>query len=785
MNKKKLYNLNVALLMAFSSVTPIIAQSSVAPAKQVTYHWQSVPVVGGGFVDGIICHPNVEGLRYCRTDMGGAYRWDNDAHKWIQLLDWVPEADCNLQGVESIALDPQHQERLYMACGTYTTLQGAILCSDDYGKTFRRVDVPILMGGNEGGRANGERMMVDPKNSDVIYFGTRLNGLWMSTNRGADWHQVKSFPELTETFDPNDRGGWMGINGSGIDCVVFAPDAKLDKDKDATQTIYVTCSQKEGDNLFVSKDGGMTWTAVAKQPTGLRPTHMILSADGQLYITYADTPGPSTMHDGAVWKYDTRKGKWQDVTPLRVGADGKAGFGYAAVSVDPRNANHVLVTTHCLWGKGGNHGDEIFRSMDAGKTWLPIYKHGYEDDNSLAPYTKVAPLHWMLDIEIDPFNSEHAIFTTGFGGWETFNLSDVEKEGGKVKWSIMSTGIEETVPLELYCPPSGAHLLTGVGDYGGFTYYDVTKPVETGANNKPNFGNTDGVCGAWHKPELMLRCGNIFNHLTKDAPISYSDDGGKNWVACPDVPGEIKPGQKGEPEHGHVAMSADGKTWVWTPEHKPAYYTTDKGATWTQCQGLPDNIKVVADKENDKLFYAVDVRDQKLYLSKDGAHTFVSYSLSLNLMPHPKDARTGEDRGDIRGGQDRVYAIPEHSGQLWLAAYDGLYFIDINPILSYDETGKAEVTGINPIQKSHVRLITGFGIGKAADGFDYPALYMIGVVDGQYGIFRSVDNAASWTRINDDAHQFGKLLHIAGDMQDFGRVYVGTHGRGTMMGTVE
>ena len=27
------------------------------------------------------------------------------------------------------------------------------------------------------------------------------------------------------------------------------------------------------------------------------------------------------------------------------------------------------------------------------------------------------------------------------------------------------------------------------------------------------------------------------------------------------------------------------------------------------------------------------------------------------------------------------------------------------------------------------------------------------------------------------------VLHIAGDMQDFGRVYIGTHGRGTIMGT--
>lgn len=768
------------LLISVGSVATSFSQSLNAfPSEK--YDWASVPVVGGGFVDGIICHPNVKDLRYCRTDMGGAYRWDSEGRKWVQLLDWVSEADSNLQGVESIALDPQHPERLYMACGTYTTLQGSILRSSDYGMTFQRVDVPILMGGNEGGRGNGERMMVDPKNENIIYFGTRLNGLWRSVDAGANWQQVTSFPALKEPFDPRDRGGWMGINGSGIISVVFVPDAKLDNECASTQTIYVACSQRDYESIFVSKDGGNTWNAVAKQPVGLRPTHMVLASDNQMYITYADTPGPSRMEDGAVWKLNTRNGKWQDITPMRLGEDGKAAFGYAAVSVDPRNANHVLVTTHCLWGRGGNNSDEIFRSTNGGKSWLPIYKHGYVDDNSLAPYTKSAPLHWMLDIEIDPFDSEHAIFTTGFGGWETFNLSSVERKDEKVKWQIMSTGIEETVPLELYCPPSGAHLLTGIGDYGGFTYYDLTKPVASGANSAPNFGNTDGVCGAWHKPNLMLRCGNIFNHLSIVAPVSYSEDGGKTWAPCNDVPGKIKPGEKGEPEHGHVAMSADGTTWVWTPEHQNAYFTSDKGNTWTKCEGLPENIKVVADKENDNLFYAVDVRAGKLYVSNDAAKHFdIVCDLELHILKHSTDARTGEDRGDIRGGQDRVYAIPGHPGQLWLAAYDGLYFIDVNDVLA--SKGDNSVA-LQMKQMNHVRLITAFGLGKAAEGSDYSSLYMIGIVNGQYGIFRSVDNAKSWIRINDNAHQFGKLLHIAGDMQDFGRVYIGTHGRGTIMGT--
>lgn len=740
-NLKLIYFVCFFCLSALSYFTN--AQSSTQP-----YQWSSVPIVGGGFVDGFILHPSESSTRYCRTDMGGAYRWDSEEEKWVQMLDWVSLAECNLQGVESIAVDPVNPNIVYLACGTYTHMTGSILKSVDGGRTFSEVKVTIPMGGNENGRGNGERMMVDPINPNIIYLGTRQSGLWRSTDAGTTWHRVESFPDVTEKFDPSNRRASMN-RGSGIVAVVY--DALRGKAA-MTQNIYAAVSLKERESVFVSRDGGNSWQPVAGQPIALRPTHMVLSSDRKLYITYADSPGPSQMSNGAVWCYDVRKKKWEDVSPVRFENGQKTGFGYAAVSVDSKNPKHIVVSTHGLWGKHGFGAEEMFRTTDACKHWTPLFKHGYRYDHSKAPYTKMAPLHWMFDIEIDPSNSEHAYFTTGFGGYETFNLSAGEREGDTIVWSIATNGVEETVPLELYAPPTGARLLSGVGDYGGHTHFDITRPTPQGMHYAPYFGNTDGVTGAWQRPELMVRVGVIFNHLQDVPAISYSEDGGMTWQGCNVAP-------QAKAESGHIAVNADGSAWIWTPRNAVPYLTTDKGNSWTPCEGLSRNIRVIADKVNPNKFYAVDVLNKVLYTSTDAGKTFFSSALDITIT-----AKSG--RGDNRGGQDRVYAIPDREGDLWIAAYDGLYHKPSDTIQRME----------------HVETLLAFGFGKAASVDAYPSLYMIGVVDGVYGFFRSDDCAKSWIRINDDQHQYGLVLHICGDMQEFGRVYIGTHGRGIITG---
>ena len=748
-----------------------IAQLQTPPSAP--YTWKSVQIVGGGFVDGIAFHPTAKGVCYCRTDMGGAYRRNEETMAWEPMLDWIPYEDLNLMGVESIALDPSDPDIVYLACGTYTlpwVPNGAILRSSDRGRSFRRTNLPFKMGANENGRGNGERLAVDPNDGNVLFLGTRHAGLWKSVDRALTWSRVETFPDVAEALPANVRSSdeiqrWQRLSmGSGIIFVLF--DHQSGFPGRGSSTIYVGASLMNRENLFRSTDAGKTWHALPGQPTRYRPTRAVLAADGVMFITYGTSPGPSRMTDGAVWKFNTMNGDWVEITPDKPKPEQHKPFGYAAVSVDSHNPQTLIVSS---FGRSNSAGKEdIFRSTDGGTSWKPIFGGGGTYDFSPAPYVAQTPIHWLFDIEIDPADPNHAIFTTGYGGYETFNLSDADA-GLPTRWSVMSKGIEETVALDLLSPPQGAHLISAVGDYGGFVHWDLERPAPEGNFSNPRFGNTTSVACAENNPDVIVRVGRAKN----DNPgrnIGFSLDGGKTWKPTAAMPGT-------ESGLGSIAVSSDGAIWIWAPDSiqgdsrsgsppkpAPVYLTGDRGTTWSQCQGIPNNIRVIADRVSARKFFAMDLFGGKLFVSSDGGAHFTGQPLTLPGGP----VHTRENRGDGRGGQDRIYAAPGREGDLWVAAFDGLYH-------SVDAGGS--FSRIDGVQELHA-----FGFGKEAPGKSYAALYAVCTINGLHGIFRSDDAGQTWMRINDDQHQWGLLLQITGDPRLYGRVYVGTHGRGIVYG---
>jgi hypothetical protein len=152
--------------------------------------WANVKFGGGGYVPGLIFHPTVPNVLYARTDVAGAYRWNSANSTWIPITDMFGFNEGQFQGVESIALDPTDANKVYLVGGMYVNGGNARLyISTDQGATWgTHVDLPFPTGGNNAGRAMGERLMVDPNKPSTLFYATRTQGLWTSTNSGATWN---------------------------------------------------------------------------------------------------------------------------------------------------------------------------------------------------------------------------------------------------------------------------------------------------------------------------------------------------------------------------------------------------------------------------------------------------------------------------------------------------------------------------------------------------------------------------------------------------------------------
>ncbi len=713
--------------------------SGEALTGSVAYDWKNVVILGGGFVSGIVFSPVEKDLIYARTDVGGAYRWNATNGTWIPLNDDLPRKS-DYVGIESLAADPVDPNKVYLAAGTYVQSwagYGAILRSNDRGTTWQVTEMPVKMGGNEPGRSNGERLAIDPNQPSILFFGSRKNGLWKSTDSGVTWTEVKSFVAT-------DSG-----NSSGIPIVLFDK-ASGAKDK-PTSTIYAAVANNQG-SLHVSTDAGASWKPVPQQPTGMMASHAELDANGVLYIAYGNGPGPNDVTDGAVYKYEPKQQRFTNITPLAPKGDDR--FGYGGLSVSVSQPGTIMVSTIDRW----THGDEVYRSTDGGKTWKALLPRVVRDDDGAKYlYWHRAPTEpmgrgWMGDIDIDPFNPARVMYVTGQGIWgsEDANAPDTDQP---THFKFLDRGLEETVVRGLVSPPAGPPLLSMVADLCGFRHDDLNVPSPGGMFDNPICGNGSGIDVAWKKSEIVARVGW---HDKQYGAVST--DGGVTWTP-------FKSNAKGKGA-GSIAVSADGATILWAPMAGPVVYSRDRGATWSPAQGLPTPeetpdwapvpFRPAADRVNPNKFYVLDAMGGQAYFSTDGGAHFTG---SPNGLPSLADY-------ELTSGS--AQAVPGIEGDVWLTTGKELNHST--------DSGKSWETVLS-VSAAHA-----LGFGKPAQGKSYPTLFLVGTIGEVAGLFRSDDSGVTWARINDDKHQFGFVAVIAGDPRTYGRVYVGTGGRGILYG---
>lgn len=717
-------------------------------ADSASYRWESVRIGGGGYVPEVAFSRAEHGLAYLRTDIGGIYRRDTRSPCWVPLQDAMEEG--SYMGIEAIAPDPVDPEVVYAAAGMYYADPSAILRSGDRGRTWEIFPVSFRMGGNEDGRALGERLVVDPNARNVLYFGSRHDGLQRSLDGGRTWSKVAGFPSagLGRAADGHAHGG-----------VSFVQlDAASGKEGAPTPVIFAGLADPGEAHVFRSDDAGEHWRAVPGGP-GARLLPLRAQADGagRIWITLGNAIGPNGITEGAVYRLDPRTLAWTDVTPQ----DARAGAGgYFGLAVDRRHPGTVLVASIDRWGPG----DLLWRTTDDGQQWESLREHSRMDVRA-APFLDwgdAAPGFgwWMTGLAIDPFDSDHVLRTTGAGVFETRSLA---RPGAiaPTTWNAAICGVEQAAVLRLASPPKGPHLVSGLSDLGGFVHEDL-HAAPSHIFLEPRFESTWVLDFAAQEPGFLVRAGKV--HAGDDGVAAWSADFGRHWEplhlpttstdanALKCAPSAGKP--RAWPE---LAVSADGRTVIAVQD--AAALTHNRGRTWQRSDGLPAGFVPIADRVDSRRFYGFDAASGRLVRSTDGGAHFVPVAAEGFSAPVQVSANT----------RTPLVADAEHAQELWLLDSHGLY----------RSSDAGEHFSLVDGQADFIAL----SFGAPLAGGKSPTLYAIGAHAGLVAIWRSADQGAHWVRINDGATEFGRRFRaIAADPRVPGRVYVGTDGRGILMG---
>lgn len=708
---------SLTILLSWQLFFNRLADTEILPEpipQGTTYRWQNVAVGGYGYVTGMVIHPREGDLIYIRTDVGGAYRWEPEEKTWIPLMEMFGFGDRHLFGIASLALDPNNPDIVYVATGEYTDERGtlaSILKSTNRGQSWQRTNLPFKLGSNDEWRWNGEKLAVDPDQSNILYLGTRNNGLWKSIDGAKSWQEVMNFPV-------------KGTANRGISFVTF--------DSSKSKTIYVGVA---GTGVYRSQDGGNSWENL-NSGEAINPNRAAVAKDGTLYVTF-DNPG-------AIKKFQQQR--WIDITP-------REQIDYNAIAVAPNNPQAVIAAEFKF-----ESFNQIFKTKNGGSTWQRVKYHR----RSTVPWW--SRYYWgvgIASIAIAPDNPDRVWYTDSGGLWRTDNINAIVSV-----WRNYMNGLEETMNFTLKSQPKSGVLLNGSGDIGGLRHDNLKRYPSSFMRPARDDSISDivSIDASVTHPNFVVAVGG--RRWTKDPDKgygAYSLNDGKNWREFSSYPRGFR-----KSKNGRVAVSATSdRQIVWIPQRDIPYYSKDRGKTWNQSRGAPSkttfsvwnfNQPLASDRVNGNKFYLY--KEGKFYRSNDSG---ANWSVTVSNLP-----KLDMDWDNV--AWSNIKAAPGLEGEVW-ASFNtsGLY---------RSSNSGDSFTKIEKVQQAYL-----FAFGKNAPGKTNPTVFVYGKVNDIDGIFRSDDFGQNWVKIDVPGQPIGKdPKYLEGDKKVYGRVFIGSGGRGIYYG---
>lgn len=784
----------------------------------IPYQYKNLPIPGGGYVTGFLFSKKYSDTLYIRTDIGGTYRYQPNFQKWIPLNTDVTLFDLSETYPAAIALDDNHPDRLFIISGTHDHDCGLLSISEDRGETFIRKTIPTPVHGNWSGRGTGYRLVLDPLARGTLYYASQKGGLLRTTNMGDSWEELPVNNEKLMTFvwlSPDSNTIVTGCAGAAhISGHMRGHSLYISYDKGST---FEKLPMPENINFELSKLSGLVAQRADYDGTYL---YITCAVTGKRAFTVESSYSCDTgdVLGGRVLRYafnaDGKITGYEDITPYMgntpnhpmphtIGQTGytpsaplsqdSLEYGFSGITSATNATGNtrpgmIACSTICK-----DDGDMIFVSYDYGNTWqIKLYDLSIGRMDFKAPYMRPCCngghnlIHWLSDLKFNPFNPDEIWFNSGTGVFVSRNFNDTT-----AVFSDCCDGIEETVHLNIYGMPAGeVQVVDIVGDLGAFAFRDLNIPCDNSFADEN--GNRYITCinadFSDTNPHTVIATprGNWTGKTKGGLIISYDQCRTFTRLAMPfglsdRTDALLKRIEQPNINSGWVAMSPDCKNIVWSvAEHcflpmDAVLYSRDGGQTFALCTvngatGEAPLMKVFADRVNSDLMYGFG-NDSLIYISKNGGESFDRYDTPAGFPLINFGIIDCANKTEIRAesGKEGVLYIATGKYGLYKMIYDKN--TDTLSITKLTKTGD---------------IVYRFGLGLLRPGGDYitedKAFYINGIIDGEYGFYRSLDQGQTWAKINSPNQMYGDINSIDGDCRIFGRFYIATGSFGALYG---
>ncbi|MGH8232970.1 MAG: WD40/YVTN/BNR-like repeat-containing protein [Rhodanobacteraceae bacterium] len=588
----------------------LLAPAATRAAAAVPYpdllgalHWRMVGPFMGGRVTTVAGVPGNPNQFYVGYADGGLWETTDYGLHWHNLTDKY-FSPATSGSVGAVAVAPSNPKIIYVGTGDSaprnTVITGhGVYKSADGGKTWKYVGL--------GATHIVTRILVDPKNPEVVYVGAlghlfapnAERGVFKSTNGGKTWKKV--------LYVNADTGvATMAMDPRNPD-VVYASMWQV------SRTPWGFSSGGPGSGLYKSVNGGVTWQNISRNPglpTGLLGKIGVAVAPSDPDIVYALVQANvGSGEPGGLYRSDNAGRTWKLMNTNM--AITQRAFYYMRVFVDPKDANKIWMPNV-----------ELLVSRDGGKTIKKVSTpHG---DNHALWFNPSNP-----EILIEGNDGGATVSLNGGRSWSTeknqptgqfyhanldtefpFNIYGSQQDRGSsvgpsaANGSVLPPVWKNVIGGELgWVVPNPAKpwITIGSGYYGlnfkedrqihvrtDITAYPDYKFGYKGASLKYRFGWTfHPITFAPTNPDMLLVGANV---------VFESMDGGTNWsVISPDLTrndksrqqrtgGPISADVTGEEMYdtlSAISVSPLSDKIIWAgSDDGLVHVTTDGGAHW-------------------------------------------------------------------------------------------------------------------------------------------------------------------------------------------------------------